>query len=455
MGAITEGIVNFISRAKFSEMPEETVTYAKKLILKGLAGMIAGSVTPAGKIVANYVKKQGCIKESGAVGCRFQTNMESAALINGNTGHASELEDDSFPEGCMTYNVIPSVLAVGEALRSNGREIIEAFAVGYEIQAKLALHAPGIFVVGHHTSPTTGVVGSAVGVAKLLQLSPDQIRNAMSTAATNACGLMRQTGYMCHLVECGLAAKNGVTTALWAKEGFTGDPEILEGSRGFIDTYSKGQYDYKGFVESLGNPYRIMAVGIKQYPCCYFTQRITDGVRDLQAKYKLTVDDIDVIEIYTAPYFRRLIHYPDPANGEEARFSIEHILAAVLLGEKVFLDLFTVEKAHDPKITETRKKIKTIPDPSREKDVTFMSGNDKVIVKLKNGKQHEIICKVAKGDPPNYMAESQVKGIFKDCVDYAGFLSGKNFDRVCDIVFNLEKVNDITELMNTVTFDPI
>ncbi len=46
MGTITEGIVNFISRAKFSEMPEETVTYAKKLILKGIAGMIAGFCYP-------------------------------------------------------------------------------------------------------------------------------------------------------------------------------------------------------------------------------------------------------------------------------------------------------------------------------------------------------------------------------------------------------------------------
>jgi 2-methylcitrate dehydratase PrpD len=354
----------------------------------------------------------------------------------------------------MTYNVIPSVLAVGEALRSNGREIIEAFAVGYEIQAKLALHAPGMFAIGHHTSPTTGAVGSAVGAAKLLQLSPDQIRHAMSTAATNACGLMRQTGYMCHLVECGLAAKNGVTAALWARDGFTGDPEIIEGSRGFIDTYSAGQYDLKGLVESLGKPFRIMEVGIKQYPCCYFTQRLIDGVKDLKEKYKLSADDVDVIEVYTAPYFRRLIHYPDPANGEEARFSIEHILAAVLLGEKIFLDLFTVEKVNDPRIVETKKKIKAIPDPSREKDVTFMSGNDKVIVKLKNGKQHEIICKVAKGDPPNYMSESQVKAMLKDCVAYAGFLSDKNLDRVCDIVFNLEKVNDITELMNTVTFDP-
>jgi 2-methylcitrate dehydratase PrpD len=136
--------------------------------------MIAGSVTPAGKIVANYVKKQGCIKESGAVGCRFQTNMESAALINGNTGHASELEDDSFPEGCMTYNVIPSVLAVGEALRANGREIIEAFAVGYEIQAKLALHAPGIFVVGHHTCYGSGGFGCGGSEAVAVGSGSDQ-----------------------------------------------------------------------------------------------------------------------------------------------------------------------------------------------------------------------------------------------------------------------------------------
>ncbi len=452
MKTITEGLVNFISRTKFTNLPDETVSYSKKLILKNIGGTIAGSVTPAGKIVSNYVKRQNCIKESGAFGCRFKTNMENAALINGNNGHAGELEDDSFPEGCMTYNVIPSILAVGEALRANGKEIIEAFAIGYEVQARLALHAPGMFVKGFHTSPVTGVLGSAAGVAKLLRLNPDQIRMALSIAASNACGLMRQTGSMCHLVECGLAAKNGVIAALWAKEGFTGDPDLIEGSRGFIDTYAGEQHDFKGLVESLGNPFRIMEVGIKQYPCCYFTQRIIDGVKDLLKNYSLSVDDVDMIEVYTAPYFRRLIHYPDPANGEEARFSIEHILAAVLVGETIFLDLFTTEKVKDSRIMEARKKIKAIPDPDREKDVTFMAGDDKVIVKPKTGKHHEIVCKAAKGDPPNYMTEDQVKEIVKDCAVYAGFLSENNLDKVAEMVFNLEKVNDVTELMTYLTF---
>jgi 2-methylcitrate dehydratase PrpD len=167
------------------------------------------------------------------------------------------------------------------------------------------------------------------------------------------------------------------------------------------------------------------------------------------------VDDVDVIEVYAAPYFRRIVQYPDPANGEEARFSIEHILAGLLLGEKIFLDFFTVEKAHDPKIMKTRKKIKVLPDPDRENVEVCLAGSDKVVVKLKNGKQHEIFCKAAKGDPPNYMSESRVKELVKDCTDYAGFLSDKNLDKVAEMVFNLDKINDVTELMSYLTFGEI
>jgi 2-methylcitrate dehydratase PrpD len=180
--------------------------------------------------------------------------------------------------------------------------------------------------------------------------------------------------------------------------------------------------------------------------------RIIDGVKDLLAKHKLHFDDIDLIEVHTPPYLSRLVHYPEPANADEAMFSLEHNLAAVLLGEDLFFDTLSKEKIQDSRFKEARGKIKTIPDPDREKDLIMLTGVDKVDVKLKNGKEYQIICEKAKTDPPNYMSENQVKDMFNNCAALAGFLSEKNLDHVADLVFNLEKVNDVTELMSYLTF---
>ena len=182
MGDVTEALVRFIHETKFSDMPDETVSYTKKLLLKNTGAMIAGSVQPAAKILARYLRRQDSVQESGVIGCRFKTNLESAALANGNAGHASELEDDSFPEGNMIYNITPTVFSIGEEVRSSGKEIIESFVIGYEVQARLSLHALGVNARGHGAFSVMGSLGSAAAAAKVLNLSPDEIRMALSCA---------------------------------------------------------------------------------------------------------------------------------------------------------------------------------------------------------------------------------------------------------------------------------
>lgn len=82
----------------------------------------------------------------------------------------------------------------------------------------------------------------------------------------------------------------------------------------------------------------------------------------------------------------------------------------------------------------------------------MLTGIDEVVIKLKDSREYRKECEKAKGDPPLYLTEEEVMDKFRGCAEFAGFLSPDQIKSVGELVFNLEKVRDITRLMEIVTF---
>jgi len=173
---------------------------------------------------------------------------------------------------------------------------------------------------------------------------------------------------------------------------------------------------------------------------------------ELKQKYAIYLDDIADIEIHVGPFFSQLVHYPDPKNAEEARFSIEHSLVAAFLEETLVynLDAYTDEKALDQKFKKSRTKIRVIVHPDRESSA--MGGTDLLIIKLKNGKEFRKECEKPKGVPPLYLSYQEVFDKFKACTRFAGFLTETQIDSIGEMVYNLENLKDMARLMKILAF---
>jgi 2-methylcitrate dehydratase PrpD len=445
---VLENISKFVVQTSFLDIPEDAMNYTKKLILSFLGGAIAGSVQPAGKILSGYLKAKGGIPESGVIASKFRIPVAESALANGTFAHASELEDDSFPECCVMYSLIPAVLSLGEKLRASGIEILESIVIGYDVQAKISLAADIPWARGF--AGFTFGWGAAASAAKLLRLSIEQTKMAMSVSADLLCGWARQTGSMVHMLEAGIGAGNGIFAALLAKEGFTGAPDILETKGGLWDTLHFPKEGLDRVPKLISEPFRVLEVGIKKYSCCYIEQRIIDGTLELKKNHSISWQDVDNVEVHVGPYFQTLVHYPDPINATEARFSVEHSIVAALSEEKVSLDVYTDENALNPKYKEGRKKVKVIVHP--EWPAGVMGGSDEVIIRIKDGKVYNKKCEKAKGDPPLYLTDEEVMSKFRNCAEFAGFLSPSQIEWVKELVFKIEKIRDISRLMEIVTF---
>ncbi len=447
MGAkTTKEIAEWVCSTGYQDFSAELIDYSKLMALSHLGMTVAGSAMPFGKIAMKYIKDQNCPAEAGVLGGGFQTSAEYAALANGSLSHTTELEDDSFPDGLYSCGAWPTVFAMGEKFKLSGKDVIEAYVLGYDVGSEIGVASENAIGDGYLNAAGCLTIGSAAMAAKLLKLDVEKTTHALSIAASQANGIARQTGAGAHLIEAGFAGRNGICAATLAKLGFTGNPTILEGRGGFMDLWT-GEPE---FDLPLGEGYRAMEIGIKKYPCCYLMQRNIDGVLELIGEHNISWDDVESVEHGINHTVSLYLKYPQPETGEDTRFSLPHSTVACFFEKKVFLDSYTDAKAQDPKFKEARKKVKV--DVHEEWDRGYFAFHSPVTIRLKDGTAHEKVCIDAKGDPSRRLNSDEVVQKYMDCMDFAGKFSSAAAEKAAEMALSLDKLEDVSELAGVLTF---
>ena len=121
-----------------------------------------------------------------------------------------------------------------------GARMLEAFVVGYEAGAKLALGVG----MGHyqrrgfHATGTLAMFCALAALARLRNLSHEQIETAFGIASSMAGGLRCQFGTMMKPFHSGWAARCAVAAVDLAQSGFTASLNAIENEDGgFIAAY--------------------------------------------------------------------------------------------------------------------------------------------------------------------------------------------------------------------------
>ncbi len=130
---------------------------------------------------------------------------------------------------------------------------------GYEFANRLGL-AMGVTPSqrGWHKTAVVGPVGAAVGVAKLMKLSVEQMQCAVGLACATASGTKAfaagEGGGMEKRMHAGRAAEAGVRMAQLAARGFTAPPGAIEGKFGLLDVMAGTAAKPELLTEGLGAP---------------------------------------------------------------------------------------------------------------------------------------------------------------------------------------------------------
>src|SRR5438067_8675889 len=191
---------------------------------------------------------------------------------------------------------------------------------------------PGHYDAGFHATGTLGAFGAAAGVGQLLGLDRRQQTHALALAGTQAAGLKSGFGTMAKPLHAGRAAENGLLSALLARGGFTGNPQIIETEQGFARTHAARDIDLSR-LEQLRGRFLITDTLFKYHASCYLTHAAIDAALKLRNDNGFAPGDIDAIEVRASAGCQGVCDIAEPTTGLEGKFSLRATTAMALLGD--------------------------------------------------------------------------------------------------------------------------
>ncbi len=446
MGA-TAQIAEFIVKSRWEEVPPAAVEQAKRAILDSVGVMLAGSVEPPARIVQQIAENEGGAPLATILGTPNRTGGVWAALANGTAGHALDFDDTNFAMmGHPSVPVLAAALAAGELALADGRVLLHAFLLGFEVETTLGeVVNPAQYTRGFHATGTLGALGAAAGAAKLLGLDPVQTRHALAIAASQVSGLKENFGTMTKPFHAGHAARSGLLSALLARDGFTASEIALEGPQGYLRVLGTQTDDPTPALARLGTPWKILTTGVavKPYPSCACTHSIIEAVLELRETHRLRPEEVQEITVGVAAMVPNILIHHEARTGLEGKFSAEFCAAAALVDGKVGIATFSDEKTADPAIRAARGKVRMVVDPTVPTDLERHVWT-RVTVKLADGRTLEIPPREVRGHPGVPLSREALRQKFEECAAVA--LTRDRVESVGEILETLENCPDLRSL---------
>jgi 2-methylcitrate dehydratase PrpD len=336
---------------------------------------------------------------------------------------------------------IAAVLALGEKLKAPGWKVIESIVLGFEIQARVWNGAIADASSRGWVLPFN-YVGAVSAACKTLDLDVDTARSAFGIALANAGGVNCQEN-LSHYLQLGVPAFSAVEAVEYAGQGVTANPEILEAPQGFCDQFAgQGGADFGRMTRDLIGASAILPPGthIKKYPCCYLAHSSIDATLELVSQHAIPYEDIEAVEVAINKATQSLMKYSEPTNGHEARFSFQHVLGVAILDRDVWLPSLTNSSVSSQRYREARARVKVIFHPEWPPGLSA-AFRTPVTIRLHNGKAYS-----KEVQKPMEPSREEVIKTYKGLAD--PILKKDEIDRSIDMILNLQKLEDIGQLMN-------
>jgi len=439
-------IAEFVAHVDYEQLPAEVIDKAKQCVLDTMGVAVYGSRFEAARITRALVTDMGGKEEAGLIGTPHKAPSVAAALANGVSAHVADYDDSVAGGWHPSCILVPAVLAGGEKVRANGRQLLTALVVGNEVGCKLGLLMTGShYNAGWHVTGTIGTLAAVAAAAKVLALKPPQTVNALGIAASSAGGLRQNFGTMTKCWHAGRAAAAGVTAALLAQRGYDAAADILEGERGFVRTF-QGKGDNEKLSGKLGCPFSILRELFKKYPCAFGAHAAIDIILELREQYGLRPEEVAAIECYGRPIIPSVHCHHSPKTGLEAKFSMEYCVAAALVKGRVGLREFDDSAVADPAVREQMEKVRLLTDEKLEEVALEKQvlAPTRVEVRLKDGRVFSKTVYEAHGCASDPLSWAELEGKFRECTQ--DILSTAQIEKTIALIRQIEDLDEVSAL---------
>jgi len=415
---VTRTLAAFISGFTTDCLPEEVMTYTRKLAKDGIGVLCAAtheSVTAA-RGICDFTEEIAGTGPCTLIGRSRTVDPVSAALANGTLGYAADFEPHH-PEAILhpIAVMIPTALALSEARNRTGADALAAVALGCEVtyRVSMAMNPRELYDRGFHPSAIAGSFGAAAASAFLLGLNEEQTVRALGLAALQTSGLLAwqdDPREDARPFQMGLAARNGVMSGMLARQGFGGPDRIFDGGHIVLDAYSDVA-DAGPLIAGLGTEWDgVMELAIKPYSSVSFLHPALDALVGLLDEHALTSAQIDKITLRFADAGAHCID-DNPLKGHSAQYILP-VRAA--MGRLSFLDLFIDRRETEPEVARLGVSAEVIRDTGEFNDAFPHFYMGEVTLNLADGRTFSATSKVARGYPEQPLPQTDLDRKFED-----------------------------------------
>lgn len=445
IGAEMAVLSPYMSAAAGRAVPGDVIEQAQFHVLDTLAAMVSGSELLPGQAALRHLRQQAVPGLATVAGARITATPLEAALANGVMAHADETDDShgrsrSHP-GCA---VIPAALAAAEQWPCGGERFLRAVTLGYDVGTRvvMAMGGPAFSYESHKSSHAiAGVFGAAAAAGCVAGLDVRQMRWLLDYTAQQSSGIAAWRRDSDHIEKAfvfgGMPARNGLSSAILVRNGWTGIDDIFTGDDNFFQAYAPDA-DRRKLVDKLGERYEVALTDIKKWTVGSPIQGPLDALEAMRVKRPFEAADVVKLTVRLEP---SVAHVVD--NRDIPDICLQHMMAVMLLDKTAsFKAAHDVARMKNADVLRERAKVQLIGDESLKQFLPVRVALVEVI--LKEGSVMRERIEAVRGTPRNPMGKAEVVAKARDLM--APVLGTPRADGLIDAVFGLQALQSLQSL---------
>lgn len=443
---LLEQITDYTLDLRLDDIPAEALDLAKTIVFDSIGAGLGGYQRDLGRKAARYAATMMPGSEATLLGSGEPVSLEGAAFANGVMIKILGMDDSHRSAGHIASQVVPAVLAVGEACGTAGADMLVAIVAAYDFAVRVGRQVRATQRArGHDLKGTVGVMAAALAAARCAGCDRETMLQAVALAMDLASGTEQYVyeGGPCDTKDliAGFAARNAVFALRLAQAGFSGPRGALDGEYGFFSAFGDG-FDPDTFAD-LGRDFAILGTAFKPHGGCRHTHQAIDAVQALLAEAPLDPAEIESIRLRTYAYATRPNFRvdPNPPSREVAGLSIRVSIAVALMQGSAWPHDFSTWD--DPRVRRLRNLVDVQVDDEIEASYPALNGCRLAITTVDGGAR-ELFLPNMKGEPEFRMTDAEMRQKF--AVLTRDLFDDRRVEQIYALCRELELVQEIGAL---------
>lgn len=428
----------FVAGVQAEHLPEEARQAVSLRMLDTLAAAASGVQQGAERGLLGLLPGDGPIAVWGTAARR---GLRDAVIINSAVSHSAYFEDGCrYTGGHPSSALIPAAFALACERGSSGAELVAAIVAGYEVFLRLgrAIY-PSTVQRGFQSTAILAAPATAAAASVLLRLPAERATHAIAIACSHGAGLkeaLKNAGSQ--PLQVGRSSEGGLLSALYAAQGADGVPDVIE--RGFFKAYA-GTASADIVTRGLGLQWGIGNTYLKMHGGCRGNHAPVDAAAGLMREHGLAPRDIASMDV-RVDTVTLAAEVAEPANADQAKFSIAFSIAAKLLKGDAMPRRYTDAALADPEMRALMARIRVRADAALDEGYPDRRGA-MIGARTVDGRELDYALDRALGEPEQPYAQADIERKF-DLT--AGALYGPSAGRIKDMAMSLPALPGLTPL---------